>query len=225
MKILFDQGVPINLRDYLKSHTVDSAFRKGWSAFTDGALLARAASHGYDLFVTTDQCLSRQQDVERSGLAIVVLRQTRWEVIEPEVADVLAAISSARPGKCIEVLGSRPRRRRARILFDHDVPLPLRNHLAPHRVDTVYERNWASRARHALVDRARRHGYELLVTADRSLRRPRVSEWRYPGILILRETTWERIRPRVGEVLAAVARARPGECIEVLGPRGTRQRL
>jgi len=56
MRILFDQGTPAPLRDYLSGHTVQTAFEMGWSNLGNGALLA-AAEDSFDLFITTDQQL------------------------------------------------------------------------------------------------------------------------------------------------------------------------
>jgi hypothetical protein len=47
MKILFDQGTPVPLRRALTGHTVDTAYERGWSALTNGDLLAIAEQDGY----------------------------------------------------------------------------------------------------------------------------------------------------------------------------------
>jgi hypothetical protein len=57
MKILFDQGTPVPLRQHLSSHTVETAYEKGWSGLRNGDLLARAEAEGFDALVTTDQNL------------------------------------------------------------------------------------------------------------------------------------------------------------------------
>jgi hypothetical protein len=54
MRILFDQGTPVPLRDHLIGHTVETAFELGWSTLENGELLA-AAEHSFDLLITTDQ--------------------------------------------------------------------------------------------------------------------------------------------------------------------------
>ena len=51
MKILFDQGTPVPLRRHLHPHEVDTAAELGWSELENGALLARADEHGYDLMI------------------------------------------------------------------------------------------------------------------------------------------------------------------------------
>lgn len=57
MRILFDQGTPVPLRQHLVGHDVVTVFELGWSDLTNGELLARAEA-SFDLLLTTDQKLS-----------------------------------------------------------------------------------------------------------------------------------------------------------------------
>ena len=56
MRILFDQGTPVPLRDHLTGHVVATAFELGWSTLKNGELLA-AAEAAFDTLITTDQNL------------------------------------------------------------------------------------------------------------------------------------------------------------------------
>lgn len=56
MRILFDQGTPVPLRQTLTAHTVSTAYEMGWSALANGDLLD-AAEGNFDVFVTTDENL------------------------------------------------------------------------------------------------------------------------------------------------------------------------
>ena len=49
MRILFDQGIPVPLREHMNSHQVETAFERGWSTLTKGELLARATIPYYQL--------------------------------------------------------------------------------------------------------------------------------------------------------------------------------
>ena len=53
MRVLFDQGTPAPLRDFLRGHEVVTAFEMGWSELSNGELLAKAEEQ-FDLIVTTD---------------------------------------------------------------------------------------------------------------------------------------------------------------------------
>jgi hypothetical protein len=60
MRILFDQGTPVGIRDSLQGHTVKTAHEQGWSTLLNGELLAAAEGAGFDVLVTTDKNLVYQ---------------------------------------------------------------------------------------------------------------------------------------------------------------------
>ena len=97
MKILFDQGVPVPLRDFLEGHAVTTAYEAGWATVENGQLLASAEA-GFDVLVTTDHSLRYQQNLTGRRLAILVLPTTSWPKIKPHAAEVAEAISALRPG-------------------------------------------------------------------------------------------------------------------------------
>jgi hypothetical protein len=86
VRLLFDQGTPVPLRSNLIAHTVSTAFELGWASLTNGELLSRAESDGFDALVTTDQNLKYQQNRSERRLAIAVLLTTSWPRIERHVA-------------------------------------------------------------------------------------------------------------------------------------------
>jgi len=47
MKILFDQGTPVPLRQHLTDHSVGTTFERGWSDLKNGELLDKAEKKGY----------------------------------------------------------------------------------------------------------------------------------------------------------------------------------
>lgn len=99
MKILFDQGTPVPLRPLLIGHAVETAYERGWSTLTNGDLLNAAEAASYDVFITTDQHLQRQQHLAGRRLAILVLPTTRWPQIQRHAAAVVAAVASVQPGE------------------------------------------------------------------------------------------------------------------------------
>jgi hypothetical protein len=102
MRILFDQGTPLPLRRSLTSHQVATAFEMGWSKLENGELLA-AAEGKFDAFVTTDQNLRYQQNLQGRQLAILVLPTTNWLDIQKHLTEVTAAINSLQPGNYREL--------------------------------------------------------------------------------------------------------------------------
>lgn len=103
MNILFDQGVPVPLRLHLAGHTVTTTYEQGWSTLANGELLDAAESAGFQVMITTDQNLKRQQRLKGRAVAIVVLMSTSWPRIEKRVDDVSMAVDRVRPGQYVEV--------------------------------------------------------------------------------------------------------------------------
>jgi hypothetical protein len=102
MRILFDQGTPVPLRQLLSGHTVSTAYEMGWSELANGDLLD-AAEADFDALATTDQNLRYQQDLAGRRLAILVLPTTSWPRILAHEEQVVAAINALRPAEIVEL--------------------------------------------------------------------------------------------------------------------------
>ena len=98
MKLLFDQGTPVPLRDHLPRHTVETAHERGWSDLKNGELLARAEAEGFDALVTTDQNLRYQQNLSGRRLGVVVLMTANWPLIREHVNLVVHVVDNLGPG-------------------------------------------------------------------------------------------------------------------------------
>ncbi len=103
MRILFDQGTPVPLRELLNSHQVETAFERGWSTLTNGELLAATEQERFEVFVTTDRNLRDQQNLGGMRIAIIVLSSTSWPRIKKAATAVKEAIDAALPGSFKEV--------------------------------------------------------------------------------------------------------------------------
>jgi len=104
MLVLFDHGTPRTLARFLiDHHMVTEARARGWQELQNGELLNEAEAAGFDVLVTTDKNIKFQQNLSRRKIAIVVLGQGRWALIEPHVAQVVAAVNGATPGSFAEV--------------------------------------------------------------------------------------------------------------------------
>ncbi len=103
MRILFDQGTPVPLREYLLQHEVSTAFERGWSKLKNGELLDVAEREGFNVLVTTDSNLKHQQNLTSRRIAIVALLSTSWPRIEHATAAVIGAITASTPGSYTEV--------------------------------------------------------------------------------------------------------------------------
>ena len=103
MKILFDQGTPVPLRQYLTGHSVTTAYEEGWSNLSNGDLLKFAEDNGYQLLVTTDRNLRYQQNLSDRQIVIVVLLSTSWSKIRTQVDEVASIIDRIAVGDYMEI--------------------------------------------------------------------------------------------------------------------------
>ncbi len=99
MKILFDQGTPVPLREHLAGHTVDTAYELGWSSLKNSELLRVAEEAGYDLLITTDQNLVKQQNLKGRKLAVLTLLSTSWLRIKPDAEAINQIIGAIQSGE------------------------------------------------------------------------------------------------------------------------------
>jgi hypothetical protein len=102
MRILFDQGTPVPLKQHLPGHHVQTAFELGWSRLTNGDLLA-AAEGQFDVLVTTDQNLRYQQTLAGRKFAVLVLPTTSWPRLRDRIGEIIAALASIESGGYVEL--------------------------------------------------------------------------------------------------------------------------
>jgi hypothetical protein len=103
MRILFDQGTPVPLRQYLTEHVVTTAYEEGWSNLSNGDLLKSAEDKGYQILVTTDRNLRYQQNLRDRQIAIVVLLSTSWPKIRMQTDKVCGVINVVKLGDYVEI--------------------------------------------------------------------------------------------------------------------------
>lgn len=102
-----------------------------------------------------------------------------------------------------------------KILFDQGTPVPLRRHLHPHRIDTVGELGWATLTNGKLLAAAGEAGHEVLVTTDQNLQYQQNLKTRKIAVVVLKTTSWPRIRSGILRVVEAIEKASAGSYIEV----------
>ena len=91
MRVLFDQGTPVPLRQSLSEHNVSTAYELGWATLKNGELLRSAEEQGFEVLVTTDTNLRYQQNLSaRQSIRVVV-------------DHVASAVNAASVGSYVEV--------------------------------------------------------------------------------------------------------------------------
>jgi len=103
VQVLFDQGTPAPLRQFLSTHQVSTAYERGWSTLKNGELLQAAELAGFAVLVTTDTNLKYQQNLASREISIVVLSTTSWPRIKAHIELIVLAVGAAVRGSYTEV--------------------------------------------------------------------------------------------------------------------------
>jgi hypothetical protein len=97
-----------------------------------------------------------------------------------------------------------------RILFDQGTPVPLRKALIGHEVETTYELAWGELTNGELRATAEAAGFDLLVTTDQNLRYQQNLMQRTIVIIVLRSTSWPKIKRNIDSIVHPVELASSG---------------
>jgi hypothetical protein len=79
---LFDQGTPAPPIPFLERHTVTKAKDAGWDKLVNGELLKAAGEAGFEVLTMTDKNMVAQQNLKGRGIAIVVLGNSQWGIVQ-----------------------------------------------------------------------------------------------------------------------------------------------
>jgi predicted nuclease of predicted toxin-antitoxin system len=104
-----------------------------------------------------------------------------------------------------------------RILFDHDVPRPLRYCLPSpeHTVETAAEKGWHRLKNSTLLDAAEANGFDLFITADKGFIHQQSLKRRRIKIVVLTLGNWPDVKLSVPRILEGIGNAQPGACTVV----------
>jgi hypothetical protein len=100
------------------------------------------------------------------------------------------------------------------ILFDQGTPVPIRQHLSGHQVDTVFELGW-SRLTNGELLAAAEGRFDVFVTTDKNLRHQQSLSGRKLAVLVLPTTSWPKLHVHVPKIVSALASVKPGEYLEL----------
>lgn len=97
MKILLDECIDRRLATYLIEYNVKTVSQMGWSGTKNGQLLGLAAVE-FDVFITVDQNLPFEQNLQQFDLAIIVLQTfsnplADLKLLVPQIISSLPQIS------------------------------------------------------------------------------------------------------------------------------------
>lgn len=106
MRVLLDACVPRLLGRELSGHEVRTVPEMGWADFDDGPLLDAMAGL-FNVLVTVDKSLPKQQRLATRSFATVILRakSNRLADLLPLVPALRQALRELRPGEVRELAG------------------------------------------------------------------------------------------------------------------------
>ncbi len=99
MKILLDNNVPRLLRNNLPGHQVEVAVQFGWHTLSNGELMDRAESEGFQLLITADQRIPYQQNLSRRNIAVLIITGNRRRHVSRALTAINDAVNSMSPGE------------------------------------------------------------------------------------------------------------------------------
>jgi predicted nuclease of predicted toxin-antitoxin system len=102
-----------------------------------------------------------------------------------------------------------------KILFDQGTPVPLRSSLDGHQVETAFERGWNELTNGELLSAAEAEGFDILITTDQNLQYQQDLSERKIAIIVLKTTSWPKIKDRSVQIADAAASIRSSDYIEI----------
>ena len=105
MRVLLDECVPRPLKRALSDHFVSTVGEMRWRGIENGELLALVREAGFEAFITVDQNLAYQQNLQAAGLRVVILvaRTNKLQDLQPLIPSLQAALTRLTPGEMIRI--------------------------------------------------------------------------------------------------------------------------
>ena len=97
-RVLFDEDMPRTLRRDLPEFAIRTVQEEGWGSVKNGDLLRRS-SERFDVLVTADQRMPKQQNIARFAIGVVVIeavdtRLPHLRTLLPALRDAIARVQS-----------------------------------------------------------------------------------------------------------------------------------
>ena len=104
-KLLLDECIPRKLKDHLSGYECITVPEAGWAGKRNGELLSLAEQAGFQVFVSLDQGIEFQQNLQGRGVAVILLRakSNRLADLIPLVGKLSRSLSSIEPGELVRI--------------------------------------------------------------------------------------------------------------------------
>lgn len=103
MKVLLDEMLPIGVRQLLPEHQVMSAAYVGLAGVTNGEMISRAVSDGFDVIVSLDRGIPHQQNLDRYAVGFVLIPHNDIERIRAYAGALSEAVATITPGRVVRI--------------------------------------------------------------------------------------------------------------------------
>lgn len=105
MRVLLDENLPHQLRGFFVDNIeVVTVSYRGWKGKENGELL-RIASDEFDAFITVDQGIPNQQNLDNFEIGIILLEaeSNRFEDLVPLISQVNVVLKTVKNGEIVRV--------------------------------------------------------------------------------------------------------------------------
>lgn len=95
MKLLLDENLPGRLKQDFQMIEAFTVREMGWEGIKNGQLLEKMRANGFDVLLTFDKNIQFQQNLDRLGVAVLILDTpgNKYSELRPLVGKVLNALS------------------------------------------------------------------------------------------------------------------------------------
>jgi predicted nuclease of predicted toxin-antitoxin system len=98
LKVLFDEDVPGKLARLLPGHEIHTVVSMEWGGVRNGELLTLIEREHFEIFLTGDKNMSKQQRLEGRPFAVLIMSAINWPVVRQHIDKISVALNEARPG-------------------------------------------------------------------------------------------------------------------------------
>jgi len=105
VKILLDECLPVDFRLSFPKHDAHSAEWAGLKGKRNGELLLAAEVSGYQVLLTVDHGIPRQQTMAGRSLAVILIRSrtNQMEDLLPLAPSIINVLESIQPGQIVVI--------------------------------------------------------------------------------------------------------------------------
>jgi hypothetical protein len=105
LRILIDESLHRDFERELGDLDVSTVGREGWPSLRNGVLLRAAVARGFDVLITRDRAMRSQQNLEKIGIAVLVLVGVRNRIDDLRMlaSQILSIAPLLRPGDVYEI--------------------------------------------------------------------------------------------------------------------------